>query len=461
MRRFNANISGWLLALGLAATLGLRAAAVRADERPNFVLIIADDVSAHDLGCYGHPHVKTPHLDALAAGGLKLSRAFLTCSSCSPSRASIITSRYPHNTGAGELHQPLPVGQVTVARQLKDEGYYVACAGKWHLGEAAKKDFDLVVGGNPSGCELWVKTLAERPRDQPFLLWLAALDAHRPYQKNSIPGPHQFEDAIVPPYFPDTPAVRGDLNLYYDEISRLDDYVGQVMAEIKRQGTLDNTVVMFIADNGRPFPRCKTTLYDSGIQTPAIVHWPKSIKPGSVSDSLVSSIDIAPTFLELAGVALPKEFQGESFAKVLRDPRAAHRDAIFAEHNWHDYAAHQRAVRTERYLYIRNELPQYPRTPPADAVRSPTYAAMQSLHAEGKLSPQQATCFTTPAPREELYDVISDPHSLKNLAQDEKHAATRDALRRRLAKWAEETKDAVPPQPTPDKFDRATGLPLK
>jgi arylsulfatase A-like enzyme len=118
-------------------------------------------------------------------------------------------------------------------------------------------------------------------------------------------------------------------------------------------------------------------------------------------------------------------------------------------------------VRTERYLYIRNELPQYPRTPPADAVRSPTYISMQKLHAEGKLSPEQATCFTTTAPREELYDVIADPHSLKNLAQDEKHAATREALRRRLAEWVEETKDAVPPQPTPDKFDRATGLPLK
>ncbi len=441
-------------------SLMLAAAPLHADERPNFVLIIADDVSP-DLGCYGDRGVRTPNLDRLAKTGLKLERAFQTCSSCSPSRCSLITSRYPHQTGAAELHQPLPAKQITLAETLRDEGYYVACAGKWHLGNPTKTKFDKIVAGQPSGCEQWVQTLAERPKDKPFFLWLASLDAHRDYQAGAIPKPHLPQDVTVPPFLPDTPEVRADLALYYDEIARLDGYVGQVLDELDRQGVADNTVVLFIADNGRPFPRCKTTVYDSGIHTPCIVRWPAKIKPGSVSASLVSTLDIAPTLLELAGIKVPSTFVGQSFAGLLSDPERKHRDAIFAEHNWHDYSAHQRAVRTERYLYIRNWLPQYPQMPPADAVRSPTFAVMQKLHGEGKLLPAQQACFVTPAPEEELYDLQADPHSLHNLAVDPKHAAVLKELRQRLTDWQRTTDDAVPQTFTPDKFDRSNGKALK
>lgn len=448
------------VALLLSWSLVLAVVPLQAVERPNFVLIIADDISA-DLGCYGDRGVRTPHLDRLAKAGLKLERAFQTCSSCSPSRCSLITSRYPHQTGAAELHQPLPAKQITLAETLRDEGYYVACAGKWHLGNPTKAKFDKIVGGQVSGCEKWVPTLAERPQDKPFFLWLAANDAHRDYQPGAIPKPHTAQEVTVPPFLPDTPEVRADLALYYDEIARLDGYVGQVLDELARQGVADNTVVLFISDNGRPFPRCKTTVYDSGIHTPCIVRWPAKIKPGSVSQSLVSTIDIAPTILELAGIKAPSTFVGQSFADVLSDPQRQHRDAIFAEHNWHDYAAHQRAVRTERYLYIRNWLPQYPQTPPADAVRSSTYAVMQKLHAADKLLPTQRACFVTPSPEEELYDIQADPHSLHDLAADPKHADTLKAMRQRLAEWQRATDDAPPQTFRPDNFDRTTGQALR
>lgn len=450
----------WRLATMLGVALALGAVSVHADERPSFVLIIADDVSAADIGCYGHDKIRTPNLDRLAREGLRLERMFLTCSSCSPSRASIITSRYPHQTGAAELHQPLPKEQVTVAEVLKKNGYYTAAAGKWHLGEPTRAEFHKVVGGQPSGCEKWVETLAEVPQDKPFFLWLAALDAHRDYTKNTIDEPHSPDDAIVPPFLPDTPEVRGDLAMYYDEITRLDGYVGKVLAELERLGRAENTVVMFIADNGRPFPRSKTTLYDSGIHTPCLVRWPAKIKPAQTNSSLVSSIDIAPTLLALAGIEAPESFVGESFAPLLSDPSRPHRDAIFSEHNWHDYAAHKRAVRTERYLYIRNALPQYACTPPADAVRSPTYTAMKRLHAEGKLTPEQSLCFVAPSPKEELYDLASDPHSLRNVAGEAEHQEALAALRQRLDAWIKETDDKVPERPTPDKFDRTTGHPL-
>ena len=141
--------------------------------------MIADDLGWNDVGCYGHPHIRTPNIDRLARQGLKFTHAFLTCSSCSPTRCSIMTGRYPHSTGAAELHQPLPPDQVVFPGLLKTAGYYTASAGKWHLGPAPKVHFDAVVGGGPIGCENWVKTLKERPKDRPFFLWLASIDPHR------------------------------------------------------------------------------------------------------------------------------------------------------------------------------------------------------------------------------------------------------------------------------------------
>ncbi|HMJ66128.1 MAG TPA: sulfatase/phosphatase domain-containing protein, partial [Candidatus Binatia bacterium] len=263
-----------------------------------------------------------------------------------------------------------------------------------------------------------------------------------------------------PPYLPDTTETRRDLALYYDEIGRLDENIGKVLDELEAQNVVSNTIVMFFSDNGRPFPRCKTTVYDSGIKTPFIVCWPARIKAGSISRSLISSIDIAPTLLELAGLEKPAMFQGRSFAKVFDDPAAKIRDYAFAEHNWHDYDAHGRAVRTERFKYIRNFDIELPNTPPADAVRSPTFQTMRRLRDQGKLRPEQTTCFVKPRPTEELYDLESDPHELRNLAGDTENAETLKVLREELQKWQRETADPIPGLRNPDEFDRETGEPL-
>ncbi len=181
----------------------------------------------------------------------------------------------------------------------------------------------------------------------------------------------------MPPYLPDVQEVRDDLALYYDEITRLDTAIGDVLDELRRQGALDNTLVVFMSDNGRPFPRCKTTVYDSGIKTPLIVRYPPLVKAEGICESLVSSIDLAPTFVELAGANQPKSFQGRSILSLLIDAVApAVRDHSFAEHNWHDFDDHSRAVRSQRFKYIRNWYTDVPGTPPADAVRSPTFQAM-------------------------------------------------------------------------------------
>lgn len=453
-------------------------------KHPNVVVIIADDMAWDDCGAFGNPKVRTPNLDRLAQGGMRFDRAFVTASSCSPSRSSLITGRYPHNTGAEELHWPLPPGQVTFVEKLKASGYWTAAAGKWHLGDAVKGRFDLVREANPagfqlgtgkdakarmtaqgsdaaqSGCDQWVPVLRDRPKDKPFFLWMAALDPHRDYEEGIIAQPHRPEDVVVPPYLPDVPAVRKDLALYYDEISRLDRHVGEVLAELDRQGVAGDTLVVFLSDNGRPFSRCKTTLYDSGIRTPLIARWPGHIEPESHCRSLVSTIDIAPTILRLAGIEPGPTIQGKDISPLFKDPTAKVRDLIFAERNWHDYAAHGRAARSERFKYIRNDDLGKPLTPPADAVRSPTFMAMRRLRDERRLAPAQRACFVSPRPAEELYDVDSDPHELHDLARDPKYAGVLADMRRALSEWGRETGDIVPEKLSPDEFDRDTGEPL-
>lgn len=424
---------------------------------PNFIVIVADDMAWNDAGVYGHPNIRTPNIDRLARDGMRFDRAFLTTSSCSPSRSSIMTGRYPHATGAGELHLPLPASQVVLTESLRERGYYTAAAGKWHLGDPTRAKFDLVVKGGASGCEEWVNVLEGRPKDKPFFLWLAANDPHRDYFENIIPEPHTVEDVVVPPFLPDIPETRKDLRLYYDEISRLDSYVGKVLTELERQGVAENTCVIFMSDNGRPFPRSKTTLYDSGIRTPFIVRFPAVVERGSISESLVSAVDIAPTILELAGAEPVATHQGDSFAALLSDPAREYREYAFAERNWHDYAFRERSVRSKRYLYIRNEYNELTSTPPRDAVRSITYQAMVRLHEQGRLAPEHSSTFTAPRPREELYDTLSDPYSFRNLAQDLEHEDVLRELRGALDQWKEETEDIAPSERRPDMFYRKTG----
>ncbi len=465
-----------------AAFLLIATCASAAPARPNLILIIADDMAWDDCGAFGNKAIRTPNLDRFAREGMRFDRAFLTASSCSPSRASMITGRYPHSTDAEQLHWPLPKSQVTFTEKLKAAGYWTAAVGKWHLGNEVKDRFDLVreagAGGfqlqvgadgkakkmvtqqNESGCAEWIPTLQARPKDKPFFLWLAALDPHRDYEENAIPVPHKPTDVIVPPYLPDAPDTRHDLALYYDEITRLDGYVGQVIAELEKQGVAENTFILFLSDNGRPFPRCKTTMYDSGIKTPLFVRWPGTVKPGSVCGRLVSSVDLAPTFLELAGVPVPASVQGKSFVQLLTNPAAKLREHIFAEHNWHDFDAHGRAVRTERFKYIRNYDADLPNTPPADAVRSLTFVEMRRLRDAGKLSPEQLLPFQKRRPIEELYDVEADPNEFRNLSTDPKHAATLVQLRGALAQWQKDTSDPIPGVRAKDEFDRETGEPL-
>ncbi|MAG57598.1 MAG: heparan N-sulfatase [Planctomycetes bacterium] len=419
--------------------------------RLNFIFMIVDDVSHDDLGCYGNARARTPHLDRLAREGRVFDNAYLTISSCSPSRCSIITGRYPHNTGAPELHTRLPKGQKVFPAALRAAGYHTALSGKHHMGKNANVGFDVVdKGKGPGKQRTWVDLLKTRPKDQPFFFWFASTDAHRNWKTDDRAPTFQPKDVVVPPFLVDGPVTRQDLTGYYHEVSRTDHYVGAIRAELERQRIADHTVIVYVADNGRPFPRCKTRLYDSGIKTPLIVWSPKRIRPGRTS-SLVSAIDLAATFLDLAGLPKMPTVQGTSFKTILDDPAATVRHYAFAEHNWHVYRAHERMVRTGPWLYIRNAWPDH-RNLCKESDRSfPAGKELWDRHAAGKLLPAQSQLFQIPAFREELYDVTKDPHQLHNLAPGPEHGDALSILRIVLDRWADETADSIPANPTPDR----------
>jgi N-sulfoglucosamine sulfohydrolase len=462
----------FLLLLTVPQQVTGAAPAPAAGARPNFVFIIGDDISSEDIGCFGNPGIRTPNIDRLAAESRVFDNAYVTASSCSPSRCSIITSRYPHNLEtAAELHRALPEGVALFPKVLREAGYFTALAGKSHFGEGgehptgpAKAAFEVSsgavrtdLGAGAGGQNNWIQHLRDRPTDRPFFMWFASFDAHRSWNAQSFSGMNRPADVRVPPYLADTPETREDLAHYYDEITRLDYYVGEVVRELKRQQVLEQTIIIFLSDNGRPFPHSKTQVYDDGMKTPLIIRMPAgTARPGRTA-ALASSIDLGPTVLELAGLPKPETFQGVSLVPLLRDPRATVRDYVFAEHNWHNFPAHVRMVRRGSHVYVRNAWPELRLPGASDTFYNPSADALKALHAQGRLTPAQAKIFM-PRPAEEFYDLSADPHQTVNLVrQAGSHEPTLQQLRAVLTRWQQETGDSVPANPTPPDIDYATG----
>lgn len=455
---------------GLAVTVASAADAAtpsgNGESKPNFVVIIADDLGRDDLTLYGDGTVRTPNLESLAARAMRMDNAFLTASSSSPSRCSILTSLYPHKTGAQELHQPLPADRVTVAVPLREAGYYTASVGKWHQGPEVMNQFDLIVQAkqaNPSAFgDDCIKALRERPSEKPFFIWAASTDPHRPYTQDTLrenpPG-----EVFVPPYYPDADHVREDLADYYNEITRFDRHVGMILAELECQGLSDNTFVVVMSDNGRPFPQAKTRCNLQGMATPMIVYYPPMTRPGSVSKALISSIDLMPTILELAGTRFPGEIDGRSFASILGKPSASFRKYAFAEHNFHDFTAYERAIYTTRHILIHNFLPELPGTPPADALNGKTYRYMREIYNSGALPISQSDIFTVPRNEYELFDYRSDRFCMENLCGKPSARGAAKKLSAELAEWRKATDDRFPGMENlpSDKYDRTTGAKIE
>ncbi|MDP8244127.1 MAG: sulfatase [Candidatus Hinthialibacter antarcticus] len=443
--------------MALAAMRNAVAQTSDSDEKPNIIWIIADDVGGRDIACYGHPTIRTPTIDALAKGGLQFTNAFVTISSCSPSRCSVFTGKYPHSTGADNLHDPLPANQAIVPELLAPAGYHTGSVGKLHLGDAAAKKFHSVKGKVTD----WSSFMDERPKQQPFFLQMGFVDAHRPFDRGCIDKPYTHEEIVVPRYLPDIPIVRENLAGFYDEITRMDQEIGKLMDHLRENNLLENTLIIFWGDNGMPFPRAKTTMYDSGISTPLIAFWPRMIQPQQKYDGLVSTVDIAPATLQAAGVEVPSDMQGVSLTDQVMNPSEHERDYIFAEANWHDFDEHIRAVRDKRYKYIHNAFPERALETSADSLNTPMFEEIRKLRDANQLTQEQMLLFRSRRAEEELYDITADPNEFYNLAYDPAYQKVLVRMRKRLDQWIQETNDIPPDDSLPNEFHPETGKRIK
>ncbi|MBD3275992.1 MAG: sulfatase-like hydrolase/transferase [Candidatus Marinimicrobia bacterium] len=421
-------------------------------DPPNIIWIMADDAGWNDFGCYGHPTVSTPNIDQIASEGVRFTNAFVTTPQCSPSRSSTWTGQYAHTLGTEDLHVPLPRDIPMITDYLSEQNYFTGNIGKLHLGKQNRNRFDYIIGEITD----WRRFMNRRPKDRPFFLTLGFHQPHRPYVKNRSALKHDPEQSVIPPYLPDTRKSRLDMARYYDEITIMDTEIGRLLKHLRNHNIDENTIIVFWSDNGSPFPRAKGFLYDAGIGTPLIIRWKNGFEPG-VRQGLTSTLDIAPTMLDILGIEPGEEMQGESFLSQILDENAQGREYIFTERNWHDIDDHVRSVRTNRYKYIRNYFPREPYPLPADVFKSPTFQDMRVMRDAGTLTLEQMLMFRWPRPDEELYDLYNDPNEFHNLAEDEAYQDVLQDLRTRTEQWQEETEDVPPAKRKPNRYDYETG----
>ncbi len=441
-----------ILALLICGLPAWSYAASAADTRPNILFCIGDDFGWPFTGAYGDKVVKTPAFDRVAREGVLFNHAYTAAPSCTPSRASILTGQMFYRLEEGAILWSFLPNKFTVFPDLLEKaGYNVGLMRKgWGPG-------DYKVGGftrNPAGTsyKTFAQFLETVPSGQPFFFWFGATDPHRPYEAGSgAASGMKAADVQVPPWLPDTPEVRNDILDYYFEVQRFDREVGEMLALLETKGILENTLVTITGDNGWPFPRAKAYLYDHGVRQPLAVRWGAKVKPGRVVDDFISLSDLAPTFLEAAGLPPAEQMTARSFLNVLLSEKAGRvdpkRDRVVVGLEKHGQLFPMRALRTHEFKYIRNYMPgRYACTDPG-----PT---LEQLKSDPRFADLAQRCLGE-RPAEELYDMVNDPNEMRNLASDPVHAEVKTRLARELESYLRQTKDPRVLGPGVEKFDAA------
>jgi len=442
-----------------AAASGQATGVGNLSKKPNILLIIADDLSK-TVPLYGDNTITTPGMDGVAKDGVVFERAYCTASSCTPSRASILTGQYPHQlTEGGNLHGTLPMKYANYARILAENGYRVGLQGKgWGPGDFEKGGYKE----NPAGksYKSFENFMQNQPEDTPFCFWIGSHDPHRPYSPSlKVNLGIDSMRAKVPVWLPDSNVVRQDFLDYYAESKRFDQTIEKAIALLKEKGIYDQTLIVITSDNGMPFPRVKANAYDISTNMPLIMRWGGHFMKGKRTAEMVSFVDLAPTFLSAAGLEVPASMQGQSLLPLLETGKSKHpRTEIFSERERHAYVRTDnmgypmRAIRTDRYLYINNlRADRWPAGNPENPESNRFYGDIddggtKKLMVENRDNPAYemlSTWSLDKRPAEELYDLEKDPDQLKNLARDPGYAKVLQDLFRRLMKWRKETKDPV------------------
>ncbi len=428
----------------------------RAAERPNIVWLVSEDHGPH-MGCYGDSFATTPHVDGLAAKGLRFAHCWSNAPVCAPARTTLIMGMYANSVGGEHMRSmvPCPEGMQMYPQLLRQAGYY--CTNN------AKEDYNVAKPG-----KVWDESSKKahwknRPAGKPFF---AVFNSEKSHESKIRTRPHQqVHDPAkvrVPAYHPDTPEVRQDWAQYYDAVSEADADAGVRLKELDEAGLLDDTIVFYFGDHGSGMPRNKRCPQNSGLHVPLVVHIPdkfRDLQPvdyvaGGVSERLVSFVDFAPTLLSLAGVKPPEWMQGHAFlGKYIASPQPYLYGFRGRMDERYDLV---RSVTDGRYVYVRQYLPHIIYGQHVEYMfQTPTTVVWKRLHDEGKLNPQQ-DAFWNRKPPEELYDLQSDPDEVTNLATSAEHQPIRDRLKKALQDHTRQIRD-LGFLPEGERFRRAGG----
>ena len=430
----------------------------------NLLLIVSDDQSRTDLGCYGNPACSTPNIDRLASEGARFECGYTPVPLCQPARSSIYTGLYPHRNGATGFG-PIRAGVPTWPELLGGE-CFAGWMGKRNVQPPERFPFDVhfgvgmlqLEGRDPARYERFFAELLDRVGERRFAAIVNLRDPHRPFQADRfVPevggrpaAGHSPGDVWVPPFLWDTSGTRDDLAAYYDALRRMDDSAGRVLRVLAERGHAGDTLVVFTSDNGMPFPFGKSTLYEPGINVPFVVRWPGVVEPGRTSRAFVNLVDLLPTALETFGVPRPRPLDGRSLLPLLRgETSTLHRHVVAVQdelltepNNPHrpDSALSastdtpvSRSIRDRRYKYVRNFHTTVEFTNNV-LVHSQTW---QSWKREVDDHPGLAERMRVLRfrPKHELFDLERDPWELENLAFDREQLETRERLRSELKGW--------------------------
>ncbi|NWK56648.1 sulfatase [Verrucomicrobiaceae bacterium N1E253] len=438
------------------------------DERPNILFCISDDQSWPHAGAYGSPEVKTPNFDTIAKNGALFHHCFAPSPSCAPTRASILTGRNIWQNQEAGVHGSLfPAKFPVFTHLLEAGGYEVAYTGKgWGPGRWNAGGKNVARKRNPIGKRLtgkpghyakaFKKFMSQHNRDQPFFFWFGSTDPHRPYSNEAVDKGLQDREFKMPGFLPDGLPIRKDLAGYSYEIERFDRELGEFIQILKDAGEYENTLIIVTSDNGMPFPRAKMHCYELGTHVPFAVQWPKQMPGNRTINDLISLVDLAPTFLDVAQLRRPSGLTGSSMLKILMSDQEGQVDAsrvyVLTGKERHDPARQYnecypiRTIRTHQYLYLRNFKPdRWPSGDPPSCLDLSwsdhlTRQYFDTLPENEGLKPYYDRAVNK-RPLEEVYDIRKDPYCLHNLAGLPEYKEVCESLWAKLQEKLKEQKD--------------------
>ncbi len=421
---------------------------VKDSKRPNIIWLMAEDMST-DLECYGMPNVKTPNLNKMAVEGIRFNNAFVTNPICSPSRSAMMIGTHQVKTNTHNHRSNRDVlldSQFTpFTKLLRDVGYTTILGHEkvYTYGQKIDVNFKHEPVGSWDGKEklgLFDKKNTFTKADEPFFAQIQLKVTHRgPWWteiREKSKHPVNPETVTLPPYMADHPAIRLDWAKYLDQVEYMDDEVGMIFKELEEKGMVDNTIVIFIGDNGRCNIRGKGYLQDPGLRIPFIIYYPKELKGGQVLDKVVSATDITATIVDFAGAKVPNYMTGQPIFD-----KKFNREFVYGARDlWDEIEEDSRSVTSNEWAYIRNDKPEIP----YDAHQAyleffrPAVHVMRTLYKEGRLNDNQKPFFESTKPKEELYNMKNDPHQLNNLASNSEYNAVLDKLRKATKRFDKE-----------------------